>query len=268
VHAYQYLVTQRFRMLAPPFGGASLNSDLQFDFDDQAAAQYDLYNVRYVIAPRDQSLPGFLTPLATTSRYVLYAAPSAGHAELVALTSREAVRTQAELFARNRAFVDGPGPAARTYTRWEYPAAADRVLAGPVAGCGDGGALRYERLQASRFDFIAACANAATLVVKETYHPNWLASVDGRPVATFMVSPSYIGLSLPAGEHFVTLEYRSTPLKTPLFVFGLLVLVAVPLARRDLPALARRRWAWARSRARELRAQSNLRKKRSKASST
>src|SRR5439155_23477 len=52
VHAYQYLVTERFRMLAPPYGGASLNSDLQFDFNDQIAAQYDLYNVRYVVAPR------------------------------------------------------------------------------------------------------------------------------------------------------------------------------------------------------------------------
>src|SRR5207248_2775130 len=119
VHAYQYLVTQRFRMLAPPFGGASLNSDLQFDFDDQSAAQYDLYNVRYLVAPRDHPMPGFLSAIATTSRYVLYSAPSSGHAEFVSLSARESVRTQAELFPRNRAFVDGPAPAARTYVRWD-----------------------------------------------------------------------------------------------------------------------------------------------------
>jgi hypothetical protein len=50
-----------------------------------------------------------------------------------------------------------------------------------------------------------------------------------------MVSPSFIGMTLPAGDHFVTVEYRSTPIKTPLFFLGLIVLVAVPLARRDLP---------------------------------
>ena len=83
-----------------------------------------------------------------------------------------------------------------------------------------------------------------------------------------MVSPSYIGLTLPAGDHFVTLEYRATPLKTPLFGLGALVLLALILARRDLPSLARRRWAWARATVRDLRGQSNLRKKRSKASST
>jgi len=234
VHAYQYLVTERFRMLAPPYGGASLNSDLQFDFNDQIAAQYDLYNVRYVVAPRSLALPSFLQVLRTTSRYVLYAAPSSGHAEYVALADREQVSTAIQLYVRNRAFVNGPGPAARTYIRWDYPAPGDRVVSGEVSGCASG-ALRYERVQSGRFDFISTCPNAATLVVKETYHPNWRATVDGQPVETFMVSPSFIGMTLPAGDHFVTVEYRSTPIKTPLFLFGLIVLVAVVLARRDLP---------------------------------
>jgi len=234
VHAYQYLVTQRFRMLAPPYGGASLNSDLQFDFNDQIAAQYDLYNVRYVVAPRGLALPGFLQVLRTTTRYVLYAAPSSGHAEYVALADREQVSTASTLYPRNRVFVNGPGPAARTYIRWDYPAAGDRVVSGEVSGC-PSGALRYERIQADRFDFIAGCPSAATLVVKETYHPNWRATVDGQPVETFMVSPSFIGMTLPAGDHFVTVEYRSTPIKTPLFVFGVLVLAILVLGRRDLP---------------------------------
>ena len=238
VHAYQYLVTDRFRMLAPPYGGASLNSDLQFDFNDQVAAQYDLYNVRYVVAPRGLAMPGFLQPLRTTTRYVLYATPSSGHAEYVALAGREQVSSAASLFPRNRAFVNGPGPAARAYIRWDYPAPADRVLSGEIAGC-PSGTLRYERVQASHFDFIASCPTPATLVVKETYHPNWRATVDGAPVETFMASPSFIGIPLPAGEHFVVVDYRSTPIKTPLFVFGLLALVALILARRDLPERVR-----------------------------
>jgi hypothetical protein len=234
VHAYQYLVAERFRMLAPPYGGASLNSDLQFDFNDQVAAQYDLYNVRYVVAPRGLAMPSFLQPLRTTNRYVLYAAPSNGHAEYVALADREEISTAAKLFPRNRAFVNGPGPAARTYIRWDYPAPNDRVVSGESPGCASG-TLRYERVQASRFDFISSCPTAATLVVKETFHPNWRATVDGQTVDTFMVSPSFIGIALPAGDHFVAVEYRSTPIKTPLFLFGLVALAVLILARRDLP---------------------------------
>jgi len=239
VHAYQYLVTERFRMLAPPYGGASLNSDLQFDFNDQIAAQYDLYNVRYVVAPRGLAVPSFLQVLRTTNRYVLYTAPSNGQAEYVALADREQVSTAAKLFPRNRAFVNGSGPVSRTYIRWDFPAPGDRVVSGEVSGCLSG-ALRYERVQASRFDFISSCPSGATLVVKETYHPNWHATVDGRPVETFMVSPSFIGMTLPAGDHFVTVEYLSTPSKTPLLVFGLLVIAAVVLGRRDLPERLRR----------------------------
>jgi hypothetical protein len=234
VHAYQYLVTERFRMLAPPYGGASLNSDLQFDFNDQVAAQYDLYNVRYVVAPRDLALPSFLQVLRTTTRYVLYAAPSSGHAEYVALADREQVSTAAMLFVKNRTFVNGPGPAAGRYIRWDFPAASDRVVSGEVAGCA-AGTVRYERVQTNRFDFIGSCPGAGTLVVKETYHPNWRATVDGQPVETFMVSPSFIGLTLPAGDHFVSVEYRSTPVKTPLFLLGLVALSALVVARRDLP---------------------------------
>jgi len=254
VHAYQYLVTERFRMLAPPFGGASLNSDLQFDFNDQSEAQYDLYNVRYVIAPRDVSFPSFMRVLQTTARYTLYAAPSSGHAEFVALTGRESVTTQAKLFPRNRAFVNGSGPGERAYLRWNYPAPVDSVVSGPVAGCANGGELHYERIQPSRFDFLTSCPGAATLVIKETFHPNWRATVDGNPAETFMVSPSYVGLSVPPGDHFVTVEYRSTPLKTPLLIVGVVLLIAVVAARRDLPTLVRARVAsvdrWVRHRAR------------------
>jgi hypothetical protein len=172
--------------------------------------------------------------LRTTSRYVLYTAPSSGHAEYVALADREQVSSAAKLFVKNRAFVNGPGPAARIYTRWDFPGPSDRVVSGDVGGCASG-TLRYERVQTSRFDFIASCPNDATLVVKETYHPNWRATVDGQVVETFMVSPSFIGIALSAGDHFVTFEYRSTPIKTPLFLFGLLAVVALILARRDLP---------------------------------
>jgi hypothetical protein len=35
-----------------------------------------------------------------------------------------------------------------------------------------------------------------------------------------MLSPSYLGVELPAGQHFVTAEYRSTPAKIPLLLIG------------------------------------------------
>jgi uncharacterized membrane protein YfhO len=89
-----------------------------------------------------------------------------------------------------------------------------------------------------QLDILADCPRAATLVLKVTYHPNWRAFVDGQPADVFMLSPSYVGVSVPAGSHFVTARYEPTPIKTPLFFVGLLVALGIALG----PAL-RRRWS-------------------------
>jgi hypothetical protein len=76
-----------------------------------------------------------------------------------------------------------------------------------------------------------------------------------------MASPSYIAFALPAGEHFVVAEYRSTPIKTPLLALGAVVLAGTGLAgigRRRLetsPARVRSLWQtlqaqWSQKRAR------------------
>lgn len=49
-----------------------------------------------------------------------------------------------------------------------------------------------------------------------------------------MVSPSYIGIDLPAGRHRVDAVYVATPSKSPLLVIGLLLLGAAALVRRRL----------------------------------
>jgi uncharacterized membrane protein YfhO len=71
-----------------------------------------------------------------------------------------------------------------------------------------------------RYDVLASCASDSAMVLKVTYHPNWHVTVDGREVATIMVSPSYLAFAVPAGQHAIAAEYRSAPLKDPLFVLG------------------------------------------------
>lgn len=219
VHVYQLLTAEGFATLSPPFGGQSLNSDLQFDFNDQDPAQYDLYNVRYVIASPPISLPRFLTPVAITPGYILYEAPTSGYAELVSLSDAEAFRTQAALFARMRAFVNGPGPRSRTYARFNFPAQADGVVGGEVSGCAVP-AVSGEVVLPARIAVDLGCETASPAILKVTYHPDWVVTVDGAAVPTFMASPSYLGFMLPAGQHHVVAEYRSAPMKGPLLILG------------------------------------------------
>jgi hypothetical protein len=64
------------------------------------------------------------------------------------------------------------------------------------------------------------------MVLKVTYHPNWRITIDGVAAPTFMASPSYVAFALPAGQHFIVAEYRSTPIKAPLLAIGALVVAA------------------------------------------
>jgi hypothetical protein len=229
VHLYELLTAEHFATVSPPFGGLSLNADLQFDFNDQRESQYDLYNVRYVIAPPSVALPSFLARRAVTARYVLYEAPPAGYAEFVGLSATESVHTQATLFRKMRAFVNGPDPAARTYTRFDFPSAADGVVTGPVPRCDTEGKIENERIDPSRIAFGSSCATPSPVVLKITYHPGWRVAVDGSPVPTYMASPSFLAFTLPAGHHEVVAEYRSAPVKAPLVALGALTLAGFAL---------------------------------------
>jgi uncharacterized membrane protein YfhO len=74
---------------------------------------------------------------------------------------------------------------------------------------------------------------AGTLLIKVTYDPGWRVTIDGVTADTFMLSPAYVRVTVPAGRHSVTARYSSAPSKVPLLILGLLALVAaVPVTRR------------------------------------
>ena len=237
VRFYNLLADYELDAVAPPNQSFSLNADLLWEFNDQDLSHYRLFNVDYVIAPRTVTFPSELRALATTSRYVLYAAPGRGYAEYAAITRRESASTQQDLFARELAWFRGGDAASWAFTRFDYRTTAPADVPVPIADC-PAGHIAYERVQPARFEVLARCDAASAMVIKVTYHPNWRVTIDGVEAPTFMASPSYLALALPAGEHFVIAEYRSTPMKAPLLGLGVVVMVAA-LAAAERRRLAR-----------------------------
>ena len=236
---YRVLIFEGFSVLSAPLPTINHHSDLMFHFDEQNAAAYDLFDVRYVLAPAGLEAPTFLTPLSKTRQYTLYRAPTSGAAVFASSILRRSAQSKNDLFFANRTWLLSPEPAARSFIRWDYPATPDAVAALPVPGCVQGGTIRDEVLGPDRVSVTTDCAAASTLVIKNTYHPDWRVTVDGRERQTYMVSPSYIGVDVPAGTHRVHAEYRSSPLRTALFAAGLAILAIVLIGRRFVPAL---RW--------------------------
>jgi hypothetical protein len=244
LHFYDLLPFHRLPAVSPPYSSVSLNADLIWHFDDRDAAHYELFNVRYLVAPRAWVAPGFLRVIKETSRYVLYETPARGYAELVTLAGRVTASTQPILFRQNLDWFQHGGSAAGRYVRRDFPArsgAADaagvgKPAAGEPAGCPERG-VTDERVEAARITLVTECPAASTLVLKLTYHPNWRVTVDGAEVETFMVSPSFLGAAMPAGRHEVRAEYRSTRYRMALLGIALVTLAAVAIAGRRLERL-------------------------------
>ena len=220
---------------------SSLNSDYIWDFDDHNQGDFDLFNVRYMIAPTGMAVADFLTPIQRTSRYTLYQAPTTGYAEYVAITSRQAVPTQAALFSINLAWERTHTlPGERLFMRYDYPATVADFDTASTAACPGGGKTDYERFQADTINLVVECPADSTLVIKTTYHPDWQIYVDGVLAPDFMVSPSYIGISLPAGKHTVDVIYRPSPIKAPLIVIGAIAALFLLVVRGRLDRFAER----------------------------
>jgi hypothetical protein len=236
VHFYDLLTFNRIAAVSPPYSGISLNADLIWHFDDRNPAHYNLLNVKYVVAPRNLPVADFLRPIKETRRYLLYRAETGGYADFVTVSDRKSPPSQAALFFQNRNWFESAEPGMKRAVRYDYPPARSATAAAAVDGgpaC-PGGKIREEEIAPGRIDLEVECATAATLVVKMTYHPNWRVAVDGRDVAIFMLSPSFIGFDVPAGKHQVRAEYRAAWLKMPLLILGASALAGFFLLRGKL----------------------------------
>jgi hypothetical protein len=234
LHFADLLTFNDIPAVSPPYNSLSLNSDLMWHFDYLNQSQYDLFNVRYVIAPAGQTMPDFLHPILKTSRYTLYAKDTSGYAEFIGTSGSQGVSQQSALFYLNRSWFMSPAPGALSFIHWLYPA-PDSFPSGPATlPCPGGGSIRYERALPDEYDFLVDCPQASQLVIKATYHPNWKVTVDGIPWDSHMLSPSLIGVDLLAGEHHIDATYTPPAYPTFLMLLGGGVLIALVCFRKRI----------------------------------
>jgi hypothetical protein len=233
--AYDLLIFNDFDTLAPPYLNLSLNSEFVFYFDDADPAWYRLFNVRYVVAPAERRMGPFLTPLKTTPNYTLYRADSSrGYGELAKSMTLETAISQRDLFDRNLSWLITGAPAQGSFIRWSYASPGGGAINGGFyTGVPADGSVTDQEFGPGLMGLRVNSPVPSMLVIKTSYHPNWRVTIDGHATDTFMTSPSFIGVQVPAGDHLVRAEYRSAGLKKILLMIGALALLAaLALGRR------------------------------------
>jgi hypothetical protein len=230
----------------------SLTGDAEVKFNDQLPQHVDLFNVRAMILPSGVSpAPALGAELVRTrGAWNLWSVPTTGYLEAVD-TGPAIVATNQNLgvattdFMTNGSGADGvfpliafAGKPSGPPTRFDGTALT--TPPGTVT-------VQYDRPADGKFGGRVEMDRDGVVMLKATYDPRWVATVDGERVETQMIAPSFVGVPVPAGEHTVQFTYEKYPYSWPLLVLGVLVLLGLAVAPRVLDLRrTRTRDAWPR----------------------
>jgi hypothetical protein len=232
-------VTEGLDTMAPLFHRYSLTSDVLDDFDETRLEQYNLFNVRYVVAPEGQIFPNFVKLLRQFGRHRLYEVETTGYFDLVGSELAFAGEKDDFLPAASSWLASGL-PQAKLHpvvligsTSPEFPtplSEAPREMAtGGSAPGPDRGTVFAEEIGSNYFAAEVTVERESIFLLKASYHPNWRATVDGIESDTLMLMPGFLGIELPPGDHSVRIEYQPRRLRAVLLVMGLLILPLIAI---------------------------------------
>ena len=244
VEVYALLYAKGLDMMGDIYHHYSLPSDAVRTFDDSKLQQYNLFNVRYVIAPEEQRFPAFVKPLQQFGRHHLYRVETTGYFDLVDshLTfsgGRTDFRPAAlswmasELPGVKRHPLVLLGSSSQDIERPLPLSEASAVISKVQVSAGSTrGEVLSEEVGSNFYAAEVKVERESMLLLKVTYHPNWRATVDGVEADTVMLIPGFMGVQLTPGNHKVRFEYQPRRLRMVLLVLGLLTLASIAVVEK------------------------------------
>lgn len=187
----------------------ALTADLLPLFEERNPAHYRLFNVRSVVAPTNLAtgLAGFLLPRAQVGHDRIFDAPGAGYFDIVDAAAAVAVNKDS-FYDVNQRWLQSDWVEKRVHLWLDFggdaPSALPRMTVnGPLpanSSAASAGKIESEGQLAAGYSAAFAVSRPAFVLFKMTWHPNWVAYVDGKVQKTAMLSPGFIGVPVLPGS--------------------------------------------------------------------
>jgi hypothetical protein len=181
-------------------------------FDDTNPANYQLFDVRWVIEPDSRPAPPTGALVATRGHDRLYSVPTGGLMQVVDTTPAITTTSQGIDVAVD-AFLHSDLP---SQARYPLLALNGRDPGSPTlpggsaepSGLPGAVSLAYGSVDGVVGGVVTATRPAA-VVLKMSAHPRWHATVDGEPARVRVVAPGFMAVDVPAGTHRVEFTYEA-----------------------------------------------------------
>ena len=211
----------------------SLTSDILDEFDETKLEHYNLFNVRYVIAPEEHSFPDFVQRLGTFGQHHIYRVETSGYFDLVdanktfALNKDNFLPTVASWLGSNRTKNKQHPVISMDSTELEIDYAEADIPLDENRGI-----IIKEESGNNYYTANVAINRESTIMLKASYHPNWHVTIDGSDENALMLMPGFVGVRITPGDHIVKFEYQPRRLRAILLILGILILPAIVVAER------------------------------------
>lgn len=209
----------------------SLSTDVEVRFDDTNPAQYDLFNVRYLILPDDRPPPVKATLIAQQGRHMLYLVDTSGYIEVVDSIGPPIVADRKNIGQMMAGFLQSSNLAGHQHPVVAFdaletaaptfqPAADVSEPAGSVT-------LESSRPNNGIFNAEIMANRKAVVILKSTFEPRWRVTLDGVNVPAQIIAPDFVGRTVSPGRHTISFRYVPYPEYAQLLILGILALAAL-----------------------------------------
>jgi hypothetical protein len=231
---FAFLSVEQAPAVAYLYHAMALTADIQPRMNEWNPAHYRLFGIRTVVAPAgvQTPLPPFWSREQTIGRFDIFRTPETGYFDVV--DAPAAVHTTKHNFyevndrwlqsdwadKRLHLLLDLGGPVPERL-RIPLEDALPALPAFPAAGV-----IQSEHEAGDTYRADCDVSRPAYVLFKMTWHANWRANVDSRPVAISMLSPGFIGVPVSRGRHSIELRYEGSAWKLWLALAGLIGIAA------------------------------------------
>ncbi|OGG04480.1 hypothetical protein A2W14_06275 [Candidatus Gottesmanbacteria bacterium RBG_16_37_8] len=241
----------------------SMMSENDQNFDERYAMDYNLLNLRYIIAPKNQDFPQTAQMVKKFGPYQVYEIPTSGWFDvvespmfvesdktnflnLVYLWHRSYPRTwkMHPLISveKNPSVPPGMKKQIKMIDEVTYRENnrtknifADFPFVFPEATVS--AKISQEKVNkqtySAKIDVPKNCRNCV-FMFKMSYHPNWNVVVDGKQVEKYAVFPMYVAAKAKPGSHTIEVTHQPHPLKTFLLYSEILAIPLLFIFRKKL----------------------------------